>query len=72
MDPRATKRIDSLYRNLKMLPTLAIVGVVVPIVGLVLLPIAAGYWYLRSRMLRDFAAANSPPQEVRPSMVREK
>ena len=66
MDRRATKRIDSLYRNLKMLPTLAIVGVVVPIVGLVLLPIAAGYWYLRSRMLRDFAAgkfaaAGGPP-----------
>ena len=53
MDQNSAKRVDSIYRNIKQLPLLGCLGVFVPFIGVLLLPIAITYSILLSRLLRD-------------------
>lgn len=52
-DPRVEKRIDSLYRNVKQIPVLSILGLLVPIALLFAFPLALIYMFLRAKLLRD-------------------
>ena len=53
MDKRVARRIDSLYRNYKQLPTLGCLGALIPVIGVFLLPISLAYIYLRSKLVND-------------------
>ena len=60
MTSAAAKRVDSLYRNLRSLPLLTLLSVVVPPLLVVLLPVGIGYWALRRGVIRDNAAGQFP------------
>jgi hypothetical protein len=50
-DPKLEKRIDTLYRNTKQMPILAVVGLFVPIALLIGGPLGLLYWYWRKGLL---------------------
>ncbi len=54
MDERTVKRVDSVYRNIRQMPLLSALGIFVPIVGIVLLPVAIGYSFFLSSLLRQY------------------
>lgn len=54
MDSKSSKRVNGVYRNIKQLPLLGGLGVLIPIVGILLLPITLMYHFMMSQLLRDF------------------
>ncbi|QDT15444.1 hypothetical protein [Alienimonas californiensis] len=56
MNARDAKRVDSLYRNLKQLPMMTVLGVLVPVLILILPPVGLAYWWLRRRLLANVDA----------------
>lgn len=54
MDAKSAKRVDGVYRNIKQLPTLGCLGILIPIIGIIMLPIAIAYSILLSGLLRDY------------------
>jgi hypothetical protein len=66
LNPKIEKKIDTLYRNTKQLPLLAILGVIVPIILIIAGPLGILYWCWRRDLLRDVDGGNivldaSPP-----------
>ncbi|QDU42730.1 hypothetical protein Mal52_11970 [Symmachiella dynata] len=55
IDEKTTKRVDSLYRNIKQLLPLGCLAYFVPVIGFILLPILIGYTRLRSNLRKDYA-----------------
>ena len=53
MDKATYKQIDSLYRNLKQLPLLAVLGILVPILLPIVPLLSLAYLFLRSRLLSE-------------------
>jgi hypothetical protein len=54
MDAKSAKRVDSIYRNIKQFPLLGCLGILIPIIGVLLLPLALLYSSLMSKLLRDY------------------
>jgi hypothetical protein len=63
MDAKAAKRVDSLYRNLKQLPLLGLIGFVIPLIGILLPFITPAYSLLRSRLVRDYRDGLIVPED---------
>jgi hypothetical protein len=63
MDARAAKRVDSLYRNLKQLPLLGLLGLFIPLIGILLPVVAPAYSLIRSRLVADYRAGLLVPEE---------
>lgn len=55
MDAKTAKRIDSLYRNVKQLPLLGCLSIIIPIFGLFLLPLVLVYKYLLNQLRKEHA-----------------
>jgi hypothetical protein len=60
MDKKTSKRIDSLYRNMKQLPLLAVLAVFVAILLPFVPLLCLAYIYLRSRLLREIDSGKIP------------
>ncbi|HEX2475403.1 MAG TPA: hypothetical protein VHK01_11685 [Lacipirellulaceae bacterium] len=74
MDKKTDKRIDSLYRNLKQLPLLAVLGIIVPILLPFVPLLCLAYLYLRSRLLTEIdsgAIAIDPVTDAQTAKVGE-
>lgn len=54
MDKKSATRVDGVYRSIKQLPLLGCLGLLIPIIGILLLPIAIVYSRVMSGLLRDF------------------
>jgi hypothetical protein len=52
LDTKLAKRIDTLYRNTKQMPTLAILGIFVPIILVIGGPLGLLYWFWRRELLQ--------------------
>jgi hypothetical protein len=52
LDPKLEKRIDSLYRNAKQLPLLAIFGLFIPVIMLFAAPLGLVYAWQKARLLK--------------------
>jgi hypothetical protein len=80
MDSRTAKRIDSLYRNMKSMPVLTVLSVLVPILLLFAPLLSLAYLYLRAKLLRDVEAGrivldpvvDSRPPKAGESSIQEK
>lgn len=48
---RVAKRVDSLYRNVKMMPVLTALGLFVPLMLMLAVPLALVYLFLRRQLL---------------------
>ena len=63
MDKQTAKRVDGVYRSIKQLPLLSILGFVIPVIGIMLIPIARIYSSLLSRLLRDYDSGKVSVEE---------
>jgi hypothetical protein len=63
MDAKTAKRVDSIYRNLKQLPLLGVIGIFIPLIGILLPVVTPAYSWLRSRLVRDYRAGFIVPEE---------
>jgi hypothetical protein len=54
LDERAAKRVDGVYRNIKQLPLLGCFGILIPFIGVIMLPLAISYTVILNRLLRDY------------------
>jgi hypothetical protein len=52
LDTKLEKRIDTLYRNTKLMPILAILGILVPIFLVISGPLGLLYWFWRRNLLQ--------------------
>jgi|SRR6476659_5785354 len=53
MDAKTAKRIDSLYRNMKSMPLLTVLAILVPIFLLFAPLLSLAYLYLRAKLLKE-------------------
>jgi hypothetical protein len=60
VDKKTSKRIDSLYRNIKQLPLLAVLGIFIPILLPFVPLLCLAYLYLRSRLLAEIDSGKLP------------
>lgn len=56
MDAKTARRVDGVYRNIKQLPLLGCLGLLIPLIGVLLLPIALACSLLKSKLLHDYQA----------------
>jgi hypothetical protein len=71
MDKKASKRIDSLYRNIKQLPLLAVLGIIIPILLPFVPLLCLAYLYLRSRLLQEIDSGKIPIDPVADSRTEK-
>lgn len=62
MDAKLIKEVDTLARNIKPLPALAFVGIIIPIILLFVAPLGLVYAGQRSRLLKKLESA-APPDD---------
>jgi|HubBroStandDraft_6_1064221.scaffolds.fasta_scaffold29314_3 hypothetical protein len=55
MDTKTAKRVDSIYRNLKQLPLLGLLGII-PLIGILLPIVTPAYALLRSHLVHEYRA----------------
>ena len=51
LDPKLEKKIDTLYRNTKQMPILAILGIFIPFIFFIAGPLGLLYWFWRRDIL---------------------
>ena len=66
LDARTAKRIDRLFHNTKQMPTVAVMGLIIPIALLIGGPLGLLYWVWRRALLADVDAGHLPFDPVPP------
>jgi hypothetical protein len=68
LEPKIEKRIDTLYRNTRQMPLLAILGILVPIILIIGGPLGLLYWFWRRDLLRAVDSGAIVLDPVPPSL----